>query len=165
MRPALAITLVATCALFPGCHSSTSAPAPGESAGTPGSGPAQPATASAPIANPCTLATVDEVSEAMGRKSKPGELHDAFNGKRCNFYDPTSQYEIFLQTVDWGMAGPMMTPENTLNGIGEKAFWMDGSIYVLKNGHGMMIGFQLPHVLPSMTPQAEKLAKIIAGRM
>ncbi|HVB35856.1 MAG TPA: hypothetical protein VND42_01350 [Candidatus Acidoferrales bacterium] len=41
----------------------------------------------------------------MGKQAHPGEFHKAFGDSRCNFYDPTSQYEIFLQTVD-----PKMTP-------------------------------------------------------
>lgn len=123
------------------------------------------AAASAPIADPCSLATVDEVSAVMGRKSKPGESKHAFKGNRCDFYDPTSQYDVFLQTVDWNMAGPMMTPQNTVTGIGEKASWLYGSVYVLKNGHGMMIGFQLPDVIPSLTPPARKFAETVASRM
>lgn len=101
----------------------------------------------------------------MGRTSKPGELKQAFNGNRCNFYDASSQYEVFLQTVDWNMAGPMMTAQNTVTGIGDKAYWSYGSVYVLKNGHGMMIGFQLPNVLPTMSPAARKFAETVASRM
>lgn len=160
MKLPLALLLLAAASAIPGCHSNSDAAAP-----APSSSPAATQTASAPIANPCSLVTVDEVSKVMGRKSNPGELHDAFHGKRCNFYDPTSQYEIFLQTVDWGLAGPMMTPDNTLSGIGDKAFWMDGSIYVLKNGNGMQVGFQLPHVMQKMTPDAEKFGKLVASRM
>lgn len=159
MKLPLSLLVLAAIAAIPGCHSNSSAPAPAPSA------PAATQAAAAPIADPCKLVTVDEVSQVMGRKSNPGELHDAFNGKRCNFYDPTSQNEIFLQTVDWGLAGPMMTPDNTLSGIGDKAFWMDGSIYVLKNGNGMMVGFQLPHVMQKMTPDAEKFGKLVASRM
>ena len=161
MKLPLAILLLAASSAIAGCHSNSSASAPAPSS----SSPATTQAAVAPIANPCSLVTVDEVSEAMGRKSGPGELHDAFNGKRCNFYDPTRQYEVFLQTVDWNLAGPMMTPENTLSGIGDKAFWLYGSIYVLKNGHGMMVGLQLPHVMEKMTPAAEKFGKLVASRM
>lgn len=159
MKLPLSLLVLAAIAAIPGCHSNSSASAPAQPS------PAATQVAAAPIADPCKLVTVDEVSQVMGRKSNPGELRDAFHGKRCNFYDPTSQYEIFLQTVDWGLAGPMMTPDNTLSGIGEKAFWMDGSIYVLKNGNGMMVGFQLPHVMQKMTPDAEKFGKLVASRM
>lgn len=126
---------------------------------------AAPGSTSKPIANPCSLATVDEVSAVMGRTSRPGELKQAFHGNRCNFYDSSSQYEVFLQTVDWNMAGPMMTPQNTVTGIGDKAFWSYGSVYVLKSGHGMMIGFQLPNVLPTLSPAARKFAETVASRM
>lgn len=129
----------------------------------------QAATPAAPssknIANPCSLATADEVSAVMGRRTNPGELKHVFNGNRCNFYDQSSQYEVFLQTVDWNLAGPMMTPANTVAGIGDKAFWSYGSLYVLKNGQGLMIGFQLPHVLPSLTPDAKKFAETVVSRM
>jgi hypothetical protein len=155
--PAACLTLLALS--LTACHNTKPAPpAPQLAAG-------KPAVATTAIANPCSLATVDEVSAVMGRRSQPGELHQAFNGNRCNFYDASSQYEVFLQTVDWRLAGPIMTPENTLQGIGEKAYWSYGSVYVLKNGHGMMIGFQLPHFLPSPTPPAENFAKQVASRM
>lgn len=147
-----------------GCNNTkTSQPQGGTAEAVQRAAPA--AATSTPIADPCSLATVDEVSTVMGRKSKPGELKRAFKGNRCDFDDRSSQYEIFLQTVDWNLAGPVMTPENTVAGIGDKAFWSYGSVYVLKNGHGMMIGFQLPHVLPSLTPPARKFAEIVASRM
>jgi hypothetical protein len=164
MRFLLVLCLFASGGAIVGCHVAGSAQASGSSVPLTSADP--PATASsAPIADPCSLLTVDEVSEVMGRKANPGELHKAFNGSRCNFYDQTSQYEIFLQTVDWNIAGQMMTSDNALQGIGDKAYWSFGSIYVLKNGHGMMIGFQLPDVLPKSTPQVEKLARTAAGRM
>ena len=147
-----------------GCSNTKTPQAPNTAADSAKNGTAT-APASTPIADPCSLTTVDEVSAVMGRKSKPGELKHVLNGNRCNFYDASSQYEVFLQTVDWNLAGPMMTPENTVTDIGDKAFWSYGSVYVLKNGHGMMVGFQLPHVLPSLTPPARKFAETVASRM
>jgi predicted small secreted protein len=155
--PAACLTLLALS--LTACHNTKPAP------GAPQSTPVNASDSTPPIANPCSLATLDEVSAVMGRRSQPGELHQAFNGNRCNFYDASSQYEVFLQTVDWRLAGPVMTSENTLQGIGERAYWSYGSIYVLKNGHGMMVGFQLPHFLSSPTPPAENFAKQVASRM
>lgn len=159
MHPAPAACLTLLALSLTACHNTKPTPA------APQSAPVNAGASTPPIANPCSLATVDEVSAVMGRQSQPGELHQAFNGNRCNFYDASSQYEVFLQTVDWRLAGPIMTPDNTLEGIGEKAYWSYGSVYVLKNGHGMMIGFQLPHYLQSFTPPAEKFAKQVASRM
>lgn len=164
MRRTVFLCLMAGAVLSSGCHGSKDAHGAGSDNHSVADRPAT-APSSAPIANPCSLVTVGEVSEAMRRRSNPGELHKAFNGNRCNFYDATSQYEIFLQTVDWNVAGEMMTADNTVQGIGDKAYWSFGSVYVLKNGHGMMIGFQLPDVLPKLTPAAEKLARTAASRM
>lgn len=164
MKRAVVLCLLVVGAAMLGCRGTKDSR--GAGSGKPSvADPPAAQTSSVPIADPCSLVTVEEVSEAMGRKSNAGELHKAFNGNRCNFYDPTSQYEIFLQTVDWNVAGEMMTADNTVPGIGDKAYWSFGSVYVLKNGHGMMIGFQLPDVMPKLTPQAEKLAKTAASRM
>ncbi|MGB6876243.1 MAG: hypothetical protein WBD87_09440 [Candidatus Acidiferrales bacterium] len=127
---------------------------------------ATPQSASHAAFNPCTLATQSEVTEAMGHALGPGQYHPLVGG-RCNFYDARSQYEIFLQSFD--VAG---LPDSIaqmggqrISGIGEKAVFSDGLLYVWKNGRGMQIGFLLPHPIPQMTPAAEKLAKTIADRM
>lgn len=164
MKQASVLCLLSVAAMISGCHGTRDAR--GGGSGKPSvADPPPTAASSVPISDPCSLVTVDEVSEAMGRKSKSGELHKAFNGNRCNFYDATSQYEIFLQTVDWNVASEMMTAQNAEQGIGDKAYWSFGALYVFKNGRGMMIGFQLPDVLSKLTPPAKKLAQIASSRM
>lgn len=117
------------------------------------------------IADPCKLVSVAEVSEAMGRPSKPGELTHPFNGNRCRFYDATAQYEIFLQTVDPALVKGVLAEATVLPGMGDWAYWSGGAVYVGKGDHALMIGFQLPHTLTAMTPAAEKLARAVASRM
>lgn len=145
----------------------------GCSRSNPSSAVNQPPSASAPAQsasrapfNPCSLVTQSEVTEAMGHASGPGEYHPLVGG-RCNFYDAKSQYEIFLQSFD--VAGlPDSLAEmgaQRVSGIGEKAVFSDGSLYVWKGGRGIQIGFMLPHPIAQMTPAAEKLAKTIADRM
>jgi hypothetical protein len=116
--------------------------------------------------NPCSLATQSEVSAAMGHASQPGQYHPMVGG-RCNFYDARSQYEIFLQSFDVAGLPDSLAQMGAqrVSGIGEKAVFSYGSIYVWKGGRGMQIGFMLPHPITQMTPAAEKLAKTIADRM
>ena len=117
------------------------------------------------IADPCALISVAEVSEAMGRPSKAGELTHPFHGNRCRFYDATSQYEIFLQTVDPVLIKAVLKDATAIPGMGDWAYWSAGAVYVGKGNQALMIGFQLPHTLTAMTPAAEKLARTVAGRM
>ncbi|HJT86986.1 MAG TPA: hypothetical protein VJ732_03995, partial [Bryobacteraceae bacterium] len=88
-------------------------------------------------------------------------------GTRCNFYDPTSQYEIFLQSMDPALLDSMShLPGSTpVNGVGDRALWSDGSLYLQKGSEALQIGYDLPHPLKAMTPPAEALAKIIVSRM
>jgi len=127
---------------------------------------ASAAAPSRPVSNPCSLTNPAEVSAVMGRKSGPGEFHKDLGG-RCNFYDSTSQYEIFLQTIDTATFDSLThLPGNTkVSGIGDRALWSDGSLYVQKGDRALQIGFSLPHPLKTMTPAAEKLAKLIVSRM
>jgi hypothetical protein len=148
--------------------SGSKASAPGQSApADSGRTKAAVQSVSTAIANPCSLASQAEISAVMGRKTKPGEFHKDYGGARCNFYDPTSQYEIFLQTMDPALLDSMThLPGNTaMSGIGDRALWSDGSLYVQKGSEAMQIGFDLGHPLKTMTPQAEALAKTIVSRM
>ena len=157
----LALVLVAAGAA---CSASKASPPAGAASNL-----ATTASAAAPspaISNPCSLTNPAEVSAVMGRKSRPGEFHKDLGG-RCNFYDSTSQYEIFLQNMDTAALDALThLPGNTkVSGIGDRALWSDGSLYVQKANHALQIGFSLPHPLKTMTPGAEKLAKLIVGRM
>ncbi|MGC1105764.1 MAG: hypothetical protein WA876_04430 [Candidatus Acidiferrales bacterium] len=162
MRWIEAATMALAVAAVAGCSNSK----PNGAASQAASASATPRSASHAAFNPCTLATQLEVSEAMGHASGPGQYHPLVGG-RCNFYDARSQYEIFLQSFD--VAGLLdsiaQMGGQRISGIGEKAVFSYGSLYVWKDGRGMQIGFLLPHPITQMTPAAEKLTKTIAGRM
>jgi hypothetical protein len=132
------------------------------------SSPAQPAqqNSSRASVNLCKLVTQEEVSQAMGRKSGPGEFHNDLGG-RCNFYDSTSQYEIFLQNMDPASIDSLaqLGGQKAAPGIGDRAYWADGSLYVEKGNRGIQIGFSLPHASDKLSPAAEKLSKLIVSRM
>lgn len=101
----------------------------------------------------------------MGVKLGPGEFH-AIVGGRCNFYSADSQKEVFLQVTDPALLDSFAHVGGVpVTGIGDKAIWLDGSVYVQKDGNVMQIGFSLPGPLKTMSPDAEKLAKIVASRM
>jgi hypothetical protein len=158
-------SLILTLAVAAGgaaCSGSKTSPPASSSVAT----PANAAAPSRPVSNPCSLTNPSEVSAVMGRKSRPGEFHKDLGG-RCNFYDSTSQYEIFLQNMDPDLLDSLAhLPGNTaVSGIGDRALWSNGSLYVQKGNRALQIGFSLPDTRKTMTPQAEKLAKLIVSRM
>jgi hypothetical protein len=160
---AIFLVALATCAC-----SQTKSPPSGETAGgTAAPAPAaSAATAGSTTFNPCKLVSPAEVSAVMGRASGKGEYHPILGG-RCNFYDAQSQDEIFLQSVDPSLfdAYAHVPGAVTLSGIGDRAIWVGGSLYVQKGSRGLQIGFFLPHALKQLTPSAEKLARTIVSRM
>lgn len=155
-------TIMAMAVCAAGCSSSK----PSNVANQPAAATSAVQSASRAAFNPCTLATQAEVSAAMGHASQPGEYH-AIVGGRCNFYDAKSQDEIFLQSFDVAGLPDSLAQMGAqrISGIGEKAVFSYGSVYVWKNGRGVQVGFMLPHPITQMTPAAEKLAKTIADRM
>ncbi len=161
----VAIFLVAlvTCA----CSQTKSPPSGGSAGGSSAPAPAvSAATAGSTAFNPCKLVSPAEVSVVMGRASGKGEYHPILGG-RCNFYDAQSQDEIFLQSVDPALfdAYAHVPSAVTVTGIGDRAIWVGGSLYVQKGSRGLQIGFFLPHSLKQLTPSAEKLARMIVSRM
>lgn len=148
------------------CGAGCSGTKPSSQANQPVAATGASSSASRAAFNRCTLVTQAEVSTAMGHASQPGQYHPIVGG-RCNFYDAKSQYEIFLQSFDVaGLTDSLaQMGAQRVSGIGEKAVFSYGSVYVWKNGRGIQVGFMLPHPITQMTPAAEKLAKTIAGRM
>ena len=106
---------------------------------------AAPAPASA--ADVCGLVTTAEASTAMGASSLPGN--------------------VFVQTSGTGdMIGAGQMGGKAVSGIGDKAVWAAGSIFVQKGAKVMQVGlYRSAHSMEKMDPQIVPLAKIVAGRM
>jgi hypothetical protein len=125
---------------------------------------AAPASASP---NPCTLVTTAEASAAMGVSSLPGKPHTSRHASSCRFYSADHTKNVFVQTLGADdMIGAAQIGGKPVPGIGDKALWIGGSMYVKKGGNYMQVGlYRNAESMKTMDPAIIPLAKTVAGRM
>ena len=125
------------------------------------------APASAGTSNPCALVTTADASTAMGVTSLPGKPHTSRHASSCRFYSADHKKNVFVQTLDADdMAGAAQIGGKSVPGIGDKALWIAGSMYVKKGGNYMQVGLYLkPESMKTMDPAIIPLSKTVAGRM
>ena len=103
----------------------------------------------------------------MGATSLPGKPHTGRNGTSCRYYSSDHTKNVFVQTSATGdMMGAAQLGGKAVNGIGDKAIWAAGSIFVQKGGKVMQVGlYRSAKSMEKMDPQILPLAKTVAGRM
>ena len=103
----------------------------------------------------------------MGVTSLPGKPHTSRHASSCRFYSADHTKNVFVQTLDAGdMTGAAQIGGKPVPGIGDKALWIGGSMYVKKGGNYMQVALYLnPGSMNKMDPAIVPLAKIVAGRM
>jgi delta 1-pyrroline-5-carboxylate dehydrogenase len=126
-----------------------------------------PAPASAGPPGVCGLVTTAEASSAMGAASLPGKAHTSRQSTSCRYYSSDHTKNVFVQTAGAGdMTGASQFGGKPVAGIGDKAVWAGGSIFVQKGGKYMQVGlYRNAASMNKMDPQIIPLAKTVAGRM
>ncbi len=117
--------------------------------------------------NACVLVTVPEATAAMGAPSLPGKPRGTRHGTSCRFYSADHQKNVFVQTIQAGdMLGAAQLGGKPVAGIGDKAIWASGSLFVQKGANYAQIGlYRNAASMQQMDPQIVPLGKIAAGRM
>lgn len=125
------------------------------------------APASAGTSNPCALATVADATTAMHVASLPGKPHNGRSGASCRYYSPDHTKNVFVQIVQAGdMIGAAQLGGKAVSGIGDKAVWAAGSMFVQKGGQTVQVGLYLnAGSMQKMDAAIVPLAKTVAGRM
>lgn len=115
----------------------------------------------------CGLVTTAEATSAMGVSSLPGKPHTSRTSTSCRYYSSDHTKNVFVQTSEAGdMMGAAQIGGKPVPGIGDKAVWAAGSIFVQKGGKYMQVGlYRNPASQNKMDPQIIPLAKTVAGRM
>ena len=157
--------LLASSALTVGCSRSAE-----ESSATPThASTAAARTRSAPLADPCKLLTQEEAAAAIGRSVTRSDLQHYGRVNRCRFFSADGDEPIWLDAEDAAMfdAVAHLPDAKPLSGIADQAFWQHNElstfVHILKNGR--MVSMGLPRTMSTLTPEAEKAAKLVASRM
>ena len=103
----------------------------------------------------------------MGTGSLPGKPHTSRHGMSCRFYSSDHTKNVFVQTAGaQDMIGAAQLRGKPVAGIGDKAIWAAGSMFVQKGGQYVQVGlYRSAASMDKMDPQIVPLAKIVAGRM
>ena len=125
------------------------------------------APAAAGTSNPCAVVTVAEASTAMGVASLPGKPHAGRSGSSCRYYSADHTKNVFVQTTDAGtMTGAAQFGAKPVPGIGDKALWAGGTMFVKKGANYMQVAlYRNKASLEKMDPAIVPLAKTAASRM
>jgi hypothetical protein len=121
----------------------------------------------AAAANACALVTVAEASSAMGASSLPGKARATRRGTSCRYYSPNHTMNVFVQTIEAGdMMGAAQLGGKTIAGVGDKAIWAMGSLFVQKGSRYAQIGlYRSAKSMQTMDPQIVALGRVAASRM
>jgi hypothetical protein len=103
----------------------------------------------------------------MSVASLPGKARSTRHGSSCRYYSPNHQMNVFVQTIGAGdMIGAGQLGGKPVPGIGDKAIWASGSLFVQKGGNYAQVGlYRSAASMQQMDPQIVALGKAAAGRM
>jgi len=120
--------------------------------------------------DPCTFFSKAEIESAFGHPYGPPKKGSTMAGPTCMFYSPNTG-TISIR------AGEVMTRANfdsfrtalgdkaePVSGLGETAFIMRGSLYVLNNGHQLVVSVS-GELTPRWRAALMKLGKLGAPRL
>jgi hypothetical protein len=120
-----------------------------------------------PAANACGLVTAAEASAAMRVTSLPGKARATKRGSSCRYYSPDHKMNVFVQTAEAGdMIGAAQLGGKAVPGVGDKAIWSSGSLFVQKGGKVVQVGLYLSAAsMEKMDAAIVPLGRAAAGRM
>ncbi|MDB5071981.1 MAG: hypothetical protein JWM87_3092 [Candidatus Eremiobacteraeota bacterium] len=103
----------------------------------------------------------------MGVTSLPGKARPTRRGSSCRYYSPNHQMNVFVQTVSAGdMIGATQLGGKTVPGVGDKAVWAGGSLFVQKGGKVAQVALYLNAAsMEKMDAAIVPLGRAAAGRM
>ncbi len=103
----------------------------------------------------------------MGKSSLPGKAHTSRRSTSCRYYSSDHTKNVFVQTAGAeDMIGAGQLGGKAVAGIGDKAIWAAGSMFVQKGGKYVQVGlYRSAASMQKMDPQIVPLAKTVAGRM
>ena len=103
----------------------------------------------------------------MPSASLPGKRHTSRRSTSCRYYSSDHTKNVFVQTSAAGdMMGAQQIGGKPVAGVGDKAIWAGGSVFVQKGGKYMQVGLYRNRAsMEKMDPEIIPLAKTVAGRM
>ncbi len=131
-------------------------------------GASSSATAFAAPLDPCTLLTQAQVSQAFGEQATPAQRQpSAPDQPICGWLNASQSKTLYVMIASRKtMPPPWWKAAVPVHGVGDKALWSSGWMYVRKHANHVAIELILsPNSVKRMDPQLLRLAKEIAGRM
>ncbi len=117
--------------------------------------------------NPCSLVTQSEAAQAMGTPSLPGKFEMGLTGAACRYYSPDHTKNVFIQIINAKLVnGAGMMGGRRLPGVGDKAYWLGGTVFLQRHANYVQVGLYLSSASMSrMDPGIVPLARLIASRL
>ena len=117
--------------------------------------------------SPCALVTAAEASTAMHVHALPGIAKSGRGGASCRYYSPNHQMNVFVKLIEAGeLAGAAQFGGKSVPGVGDKAVWAGGTLFVQKGGNAASIGLYLNAAsMQRMDPAIVTLGKVAASRL
>lgn len=118
--------------------------------------------------DPCKLLTQVQVSHAFGERSTSAQRQpSALSQPICGWLNASQSKTLYVTIASRNtMPPPWWKTARPVPGVGDKALWSSGWMYVKKHGNAVAIELILsPNSVKSMDPQLLGLAKEIAARM
>lgn len=118
--------------------------------------------------DPCHLLTQAQVSQALGEQATPAERQQsAHSHPICGWFNATKSKTLYVMIASRRtMPPPWWKTAVPVYGVGDKALWSSGWMYVRKHANRVAIELVLsPGSVKRMDPQLLSLAKEAAARM
>jgi hypothetical protein len=118
-------------------------------------------------ASPCSLITAAEASSAMHVTALPGIARSSRRGASCRYYSPDHRMNVFVQAIrPTDLIGAAQLGGKPVSGVGDKAIWSGGSLFIQKGGNTAQVGLYLSaESMNHMDPAIVTLGKLAASRM
>jgi hypothetical protein len=117
--------------------------------------------------SPCALVTAAEASAAMHAQALPGIARAGRGGASCRYYSANHQMNVFVKLIAGDeLTGAAQLGGKSVPGVGDKAIWAGGTLFVQKGGNAASIGLYLNSAsMQRMDPAIVSLGKLAASRM
>ena len=118
--------------------------------------------------DPCKLLTQTQVSQAFAEPAPPAKPQpSAPDYPICGWVNGSQSKTLYVMIASRKtMPPPWWKAAVPVHGVGEKAVWMGGWMYVRKHANRVVIELVLsPNSTTRMDPQLLRLAKQVAARM
>ena len=118
-------------------------------------------------ASPCALVTGAEASTAMHARALPAIARSGRDGASCRYYSANHQMNVFVKLISRDeLTGAAQFGGKSVPGVGDKAIWAGGTLFVQKGGSAASIGLYLSSAsMQRMDPAIVTLGRLAASRM